>query len=62
MYRFAETGLEKLRVFINGQWHHTLKVYELLFKHSIGIAIDTHEEGIKYLSKTNLKLLGFGNP
>jgi type VI secretion system protein ImpG len=55
----AETGLEKLRIFINGQWHHTLKVYELLFKHSIGIAIDNGDEGIRYLSKNQLKAVGF---
>jgi type VI secretion system protein ImpG len=55
----AETGLEKLRLFINGQWHHTLKVYELLFKHCIGIAFDNGEEGIKYLSNNQLKAVGF---
>lgn len=56
----AETGLDKLRVFINGQWHYTLKVYELLFKNCIGVAFDNGDEGVKYLSKSQLKAVGFG--
>lgn len=34
-------------------------MYELLFKHAIGIAFDNGEEGIKYLSKNQLKAVGF---
>ncbi|WP_404343656.1 type VI secretion system baseplate subunit TssF [Pseudoalteromonas mariniglutinosa] len=55
----AETGLNNLKVFINGQWHFTLKVYEMLFKHCIGIAIDNGDEGVKYLSKQQIKQVGF---
>ncbi|MEL0634479.1 type VI secretion system baseplate subunit TssF [Pseudoalteromonas carrageenovora] len=54
-----ETGLNTLRVYINGQWHHSLKVYELLFKHCIGIAIDNGDEGVKYISSSQLQPVGF---
>lgn len=54
-----ETNLDHLRVFINGQWHHTLNVYELLFKHCIGIAFDNGDEGIQYLSSNQIHTVGF---
>lgn len=56
-----ETNLNTLRVFINGQWHHTLKVYELLFKHCIGIAFDNGDEGVQYLSGNEISTVGFGS-
>ena len=54
-----ETELNNLKVYIHGQWHYALKVYELLFKHCIGIAVDNGDEGVHYLSKTHLKSVGF---
>lgn len=55
-----ETDLNNLRFYIGGQWHHGLKIYELLFKNCIGVAFDNGEEGIRYVSKEHLQAVGFG--
>ncbi|WP_018693248.1 type VI secretion system baseplate subunit TssF [Algicola sagamiensis] len=56
-----DTNMDKLQVYINGQPHQKYKVYELIFKHCIGIAIEEESTGDhSYIPLTHLSDVGFG--
>ncbi len=59
--RMASLGLSKLRFFLNGQTHHTLHLYQLLFQHCIGLALvpKNNPEQVNYLEIRHLKTVGF---
>ena len=56
-----ETELNKLRFYINGQWHHSLSIYELLFKSAIGFAIEAEGHEAKFFSTRHLLEVGFSD-
>ncbi|MBU2968404.1 type VI secretion system baseplate subunit TssF [Pseudoalteromonas sp. C2R02] len=56
-------GIDKLRFYINGQPHQTYALYELLFKHCIGMSIAKRGDISKavYLQPRHLQSVGFEN-
>jgi type VI secretion system protein ImpG len=59
--RFADLGLKKLRFFLRGQPQHTQKLYELLFNHTVEVAIATKpdDKAAVALEPSALKPVGF---
>ena len=44
---FASLGVETLRFFLKGQPHHVHRLYELLFNHTIGVAVTRSEAPVE---------------
>lgn len=61
--RFADLGVKKLRFFLRGQPQHTQRLYELLFNHTVEVAIAARpdDRGAVAVGPQALHPVGFGS-
>lgn len=57
----AKLAPEQLRLFLRGESHHVYPLYELLFNHTVQVAVtDPHaDEGVTVLGKDSIRPVGF---